>query len=291
MGQVHIILALFLFLSAKLYCQSCLTSCPVNDSCSGTFPCGTQDPTVGAHGSDPSCAYSNPDPCAYTTNNGCSASQHFDGSCCYRVISPILIDLEGTGFKLSSAADGVRFRVFPDIPSKLQVAWPALGSENSWLVLDRNGNGKIDDFGELFGNETPQPDPVPGQEKNGFAALAVYDLPVNGGNNDGWITKDDSIYKQLQVWTDTNHDGVSQKNELHPVESVGITAISVRYTYSKRIDEYGNIFRFRSVIRDQAGSEVNKTIYDVFLQLGPTESKNATGQLMKSPDVAFLPIK
>ena len=90
--------------------------------------------------------------------------------------SPILIDVTDQGFHLTNQANGVMFKFFGS--AKQQVAWTDPNYGNAWLALDRNGNGTIDDATELFGNDTPQPaSPNP----NGFLALAVYDLPENGG--------------------------------------------------------------------------------------------------------------
>jgi len=76
---------------------------------------------------------------------------------------------------------------------------------NTLEVLDRNGNGTIDNGRELFGNLTPQPIPPDGVKLNGFAALAEYDKPARGGNGDGVIDNGDAIFSSLWLWQDTNH--------------------------------------------------------------------------------------
>lgn len=129
--------------------------------------------------------------------------------------------------------------------------------------MDRNGNGTIDNGAELFGNITPQPrSPNP----NGFLALAVFDLPSNGGNGNGVIDPGDSVYTSLQVWIDANHNGVSEPNELHTLPELGIFKIDLHYSESDYVDAFGNRFRYRSKIWDEAANG-DHVCYDVFLQM------------------------
>jgi len=65
------------------------------------------------------------------------------GGCCQPYNpSPIIVDVDGSGFRLTSAADGVRFDFF-DTGIPIKISWTASYSTNAFLTLDRNGNGQI----------------------------------------------------------------------------------------------------------------------------------------------------
>lgn len=194
---------------------------------------------------------------------GSDTSDYCDSGTCvgpcgnqYCLVDPIIIDLGGTGFQLTDAKDGVKFD-FQGKGDKDLISWTAANWNGGWLALDRNGNGKIDNGTELFGNVTPQPTPAKGALPNGFLALAVYDL-----SHDGVIDAKDPIFSKLVIWIDRNHNGISEPSELISLAQAGVKSISLNYAASQFKDANRNTFRYKSQISD---ATKDSTIYDVVL--------------------------
>jgi len=176
-----------------------------------------------------------------------------------------MINVDQKGFQLTGPGDGVwpgdrvRFDFF-GTGHKIPLSWTKQGSATAFLALDRNGNGKIDSAKELFGNITDQP---PSSDPNGFLALAVFDV-----NHDGVIDGQDPVYRHLLLWTDKNHNGISEPDELVPLWQSGISAIRLDYKPTSEVVN-GNQFRYCSTIVNTDGSDNGRITCDVFLLVAP----------------------
>ncbi|MFC7410979.1 hypothetical protein [Hydrogenophaga atypica] len=93
---------------------------------------------------------------------------------------PLVIHFDGPVGELSD----LRFDFDLDADGNLD-NMAFVGAGSGFLVLDKNGNGSVDDGRELFG----------ALSGDGFADLAALD---DDGN--GWIDENDRAFDQLQVW-------------------------------------------------------------------------------------------
>jgi len=198
----------------------------------------------------------------------------------------LLIDVNGDGIynSLTNVYGGVNFDLNSDGVAE-RVAWTAAGSDDAFLVLDRNGNGKIDNGAELFGSATPQPPPRtdrPGRfldRPNGFLALAQFDKPENGGDDNGLLNNRDAMFSSLRLWQDTNHNGISEPDELHTLASLGIISIEVAYEQWTGKDKRGNWYRYRAlVVKEEGGERVERWAHDVHLVSSKWENNGGSSQ-------------
>ena len=117
----------------------------------------------------------------------------------------VSFDLDGNGYKSTTG-------------------W--VGKRDALLAIDINGNGRIDNGRELFGEFSH---PITGKRafngksfNDGFAALAQYDK-----NLDQRIDANDKIFDKLVLWHDKNVNGQTDKGELLSLKEAQIKSISL----------------------------------------------------------------
>lgn len=129
---------------------------------------------------------------------------------------PLIIDLGEEGIELTDVENGVYFDLDNNGFAE-KTAW--IGTEDGFLALDVNGNGVIDNGGELFGDKFVMPDG--NISRTGSEALASLDE-----NSDGFINAYDTVFENLCIWIDADHDispdsrgGNIDARDLHVIES------------------------------------------------------------------------
>ena len=143
-----------------------------------------------------------------------------------------------TAFPLTTRENGVLFDL--DGNGQLeQVAWTQASNAVAFLAIDKNENGIIDNGNELVGNRVVE------EAANAINALSKMPQSQDDANQGGpaWINEADPVYKQLLLWRDANHNGVSDANELRPVSEV-LTKIGLGYARFNHPDDHGNLFEF-----------------------------------------------
>ncbi|MDD3597207.1 calcium-binding protein, partial [Sulfuricurvum sp.] len=144
---------------------------------------------------------------------------------------PLVLDLDGDGIE-TLGVNATTHVVFDYDGDGVKTGTGWIKGDDGFVVLDRNGNGTIDNGGELFGDQTL----VNGvKATDGFAALSAEDTNHNGKFDAG-----DTNFTNVRIWQDTNSDGISQAGELHTLNELGITSINLTSTTSNTVSN-GNV--------------------------------------------------
>jgi Ca2+-binding RTX toxin-like protein len=185
-------------------------------------------------------------------------------------VPPLVLDLDGDGVELTPYdgstvlfdmdGDGVRDKT----------GW--VGSDDGLLALDRNGNGTIDDIGEI--------------SFVGDAEGALSDLEglrAFDTDGDNFLDADDARFGEFRIWQDANHDGVSQASELKSLSELGVTHIGLTLTRGEQDpDVSDNVIYGTADFTWADGTQ--STIGDVFFAYGPSNDDQLAAPIILDLD-------
>ena len=184
---------------------------------------------------------------------------------------PLAIDFGAEGIELTSVDDGVYFDLDNNGFAE-KTAW--IGTEDGFLVLDRNTNGCIDNGGELFGDQV--------WLSNGYISVSGFDaLKELDSNEDGIIDENDAAFSDLKVWVDASHDGISQDGELKTLAELGIQSISLEVTPDQSLDDKTGTLRSESAVVTYVDGTTTK-ISEFLFNVDTTDTVTGTGDDRKN---------
>lgn len=141
---------------------------------------------------------------------------------------PLVLDLDDDGLKLVSMDRSTAIFDANGTGTPQVVGW--VGHTEGILVLDKNGNGVVDNAGEWFGQKFAVSGTAPAGQ-DGFKALAT--LANSGASTLSAATSrinaatGKRYFDELQVWVDADQDGKTDTGELRSLASLGITSIDL----------------------------------------------------------------
>ena len=164
-----------------------------------------------------------------------------------RQYDPLTLDLNGDGIE-TLASNGHKGALFDHDKDGIRTATGWVGKDDGFLVYDRNGDGVVNNGGELFGDNTLLKNGE--RAANGYQALA--DLDDNG---DGKVDAADSAFAKLRVWRDLNQDGISQEGELLTLNEAKVKALNLANKNADRDLGNGNTLAEEGTYTDSDGNE------------------------------------
>ena len=194
--------------------------------------------------------------------------------------SPIVIDLNNDGINTLSL-DYTRNFDLDNNGFAEATGW--IQKDDALLAYDRNGNGKIDNGGELFGDKTISDNYYSytnPKAKNGFEALKEFDT-----NNDGIIDKNDKDFDKLLLWQDKNSNAVTDEGELIKL-SDKVKSINLNYKEIST-DNNGNSIRQTSTATLNDGTKVKAD--DIWFKVNLKDTEEIADQNKIPLEIQALP--
>jgi hypothetical protein len=186
--------------------------------------------------------------------------------------TPLVLDLNGDGVSTTDAHSGVMFDL-NGTGNVSRVGWAA--ATDGLLVMDRNGDGKINDGRELFGVATVTADGH--RAGNGFAALAQEDT-----NHDGKFSAGDAHFDQVKVWVDANQNGITDAGELKSLADLGIVSMDLNAAKGTELD-HGNLLGLVSNYTTNDGK--SHELADVWFQKDQAVTQGGDVHVAAQPEV------
>lgn len=191
--------------------------------------------------------------------------------------SPLILDLDGDGVEtISRSTSDIHFDHNGDGLAE-RTGW--VSADDALLVLDLDHDGQISNGSELFGNNAIGVDGA--RAAHGFSALAVYD-----SSHDGWISADDTAWKELRLWIDADSDAIADPGELRGLTEMGVQALSLNYATSQFYDLQGNQHRQNGQYLTAAGGI--RAMTDVWFSLDTVRTLMVHPQIVNA-EIAALP--
>ncbi len=123
---------------------------------------------------------------------------------------PLVFDIDGDGVETLNIDDTNIYFNTQNTDFSTKTGW--ISSDDAFLAIDKDGDGKITRQDELFGNE----------KTSGFDILKNYD-----SNGDGIIDANDTQFSNLRLWQDANENGITDEGELKTLAQAGIKSIKL----------------------------------------------------------------
>ncbi len=184
--------------------------------------------------------------------------------------TPLVLDLNGDGISTTDVSFYPGYFDFNGDGKKELTGWLNEAGGDAFLWIDLDRNGVPTDGRELFGDATVLPDGT--LARHGFQALAVYDDPRLGGNDDGRITQRDRVWTHLKLWWDIDHSSTASEGETFGLDEQGVVGISLRFVKRPFADAHDNVHGLLGMFLFESASGLREVrrIEDIFFKTAAT---------------------